>query len=176
MDTADLIVEYSEGDFADAYRRLLPKGQYWQDTENVELTNTINGIAKDFKQTHDDIELSLLSSTKESLFGWKLRDYQSLLDEVGAHGLVYDDVSSPNLIKIDLFSYENDAAFKALEDKRLPHTEFHWIYPLNAEFKLEPVTALIMRPKFSSQLELEVEAPALCCVAMTWQLEIGDTE
>lgn len=81
MDTSDLIIEYSGGDFADAYRGLLPQGEYWQDTENAELTNTINGIAKDFKKTHDDIELSLLTEFEEQGFGWKIRDYQSYLGQ-----------------------------------------------------------------------------------------------
>ncbi|WP_299141338.1 hypothetical protein [uncultured Vibrio sp.] len=155
MDTADLIVEYSEGDFADAYRRLLPKGQYWQDTDNVELTHTICGIARDFKQTHDDIELSLLSEFKEPLFGWKIQDYQRLLDEVGAKGLVYDDIAIPNVIKIDLadpYSDDNAAAFEAFENVRLPHTECYWIYPLAGR------------------------AQFLCRTAITWQLKLGETE
>ncbi|MFS1908077.1 hypothetical protein BCU30_018210 [Vibrio lentus] len=175
MDTSDLIIEYSAGDYEGAYRGLLPKGEYWQDTENVELANTIQGIAKDFKQTHDEIELSLLTEFEEQQFGWKISDYQRLLMTMGSNGVVYDEVASPNLIKIDLYSYNNDAAFKALEEKRLPHTEFHWIYPLDTETKFEQVTALTIKPEFSSQLEIETEAPFLCCTAITWQLEIGDT-
>ncbi|WP_261881504.1 hypothetical protein [Vibrio coralliirubri] len=175
MDTTDLIIEYNAGDFEGAYRGLLPKGEYWQDTENVELANTIQGIAKDFKQTHDEIELSLLTEFEEQQFGWKISDYQRLLMTMGSNGVVYDEVASPNLIKIELYSYSNDAAFKALEEKRLPHTEFHWIYPLDAETKFEQVTALTIKPEFSSQLELETEAPFLCRTAITWQLEIGDT-
>ncbi|WP_295898971.1 hypothetical protein [uncultured Vibrio sp.] len=174
MDTADLIIQFSAGDFADATRSLLTKGEYWQDIENEDLANVINGMAKDFKQTHDDIELSLLTELVEQQFGWKIRDYQSLLTTMGSNGVVYDDISNPNLIKIDLFSYDNDAAFKALEAKRLPHTEFHWLYPFDAQTKFEQATALTIKPEFSSQLELEVEAQFLCITAITWQLEIGD--
>ncbi len=175
MDTADLIINYSAGDFENAYRGLLPKGEYWQDTENVELANTIQGIAKDFKQTHDDIELSLLTEFEDQQFGWKISDYQRLLMTMGSKGVVFDEVANPNLIKINLYSYNNDAAFKALEEKRLPHTEFHWIYPFDAKTRFELATALTLKPEFNSQLELEAEAPFLCCTAITWQLEIGDT-
>ncbi|CAM3078809.1 Phage tail protein [Vibrio neptunius] len=176
MDTSDLILEYSEGDFADAYRGLLPKGEYWQDTENAELANTINGIAKDFKQTHDDIELSLLTRFEEQGFGWKIRDYQSLLGTMGSEGLVYDDVNRPNLILIDLPNLDNRAAINAFENVRLPHTEFHWLYQLEAEAQFEPVAVSAMKPLLSTQLEIEAETQILCRTALTWQLEIGDTE
>ena len=94
---------------------------------------------------------------------------------MGSKGVVFDEVANPNLIKINLYSYNNDAAFKALEEKRLPHTEFHWIYSFDANTQFELATALTMKPEFSSQLELEAAAPFLCCTAITWQLEIGDT-
>lgn len=174
MDPADLIIDYSEGDFSDAFRALLPKGEYWQEAENVALKNTIDGIATDFKTTHDEIELSLLTEFEEQLFGWKIPDYQSLLTTMGAKGVVYDDVGQPNLIKIDLFSYDNDQAINALEEKRLPHTEFHWIYPLGAETEFNQSTALTMKPEFNTQLELSGESPFICSVAITWQLEIGE--
>ncbi|MBU2898041.1 hypothetical protein [Vibrio hepatarius] len=133
MDTSDLIIEYSEGDFADAYRGLLPQGEYWQDTENAELTNTINGIAKDFKKTHDDIELSLLTEFEEQGFGWKLSDYQGLLNTTAGKqsGLVFDDVRDPNLIYCSLydsFRHHSIEAWQAFEKHRLPHTEIAWIY------------------------------------------------
>jgi hypothetical protein len=133
MDTSDLIIEYSEGDFADAYRGLLPQGEYWQDTENAELTNTINGIAKDFKKTHDDIELSLLTEFEEKGFGWKVSDYQTLLNNtVGQQcGRVFDDVKEPNLIYgslYDVFRHHSARAWQAFEKFRLPHTEIAWIY------------------------------------------------
>lgn len=133
MDTSDLIIRYSEGDFAHAYRGLLPQGEYWQETENPELTNTIRGIAKDFKQTHDDIELSLLTNFEQQGFGWKISDYQHLLNTTAGHqsGLVFDDVSTPNLIYgsiHDAFRHFSVQAWLAFEQKRLPHTEIAWIY------------------------------------------------
>lgn len=174
MDTSDLIIEYSAGDFADAIRTLLPKGEYWQETDNPELTNTIEGMAADFKITHDEIELSLLTEFREQSFGWKLRDYQRLLNEIGSVGTVYDDITSPNLIKIDLFSYDNDKAYAAFEEKRLPHTEFAWVYPLDANTEFHQNTALIMAPTLSSTLELNATVPLICSTAISWQLEIGE--
>ncbi|CAK2692398.1 conserved hypothetical protein [Vibrio crassostreae] len=174
MDTSDLIIEYSAGDFEGAYRGLLPKGEYWQDTENVELTNTIQGIAKDFKQTHDEIELSLLTEFEEQQFGWKISDYQRLLMTMGSNGFVYDEVESPNLIKIDLYSYSNNAAFKALEEKRLPHTEFHWVYPLASRVAINQNTAITFTPEFNQELSINANAQYLCTTAITWLLEIGD--
>lgn len=176
MDTSSVIVSYSEQDFTDATRALLPKGKYWQETENAELTNVIEAIGTDFKATHDDIELSLLTEFEEGLFGWKIRDYQGLLAATGSTGTVYDDINSPNLIKIDLFSYDNDKSIEAFEEKRLPHTEFHWIYPLEAETTFVQSTALTIKPEFSSQLELEAEAPIKFQIAIAWQLDIGDSE
>ncbi|MFA0267954.1 hypothetical protein AB4490_14245 [Vibrio cyclitrophicus] len=174
MDTADLIINYSAGDFENAYRGLLPKGEYWQDTENVELANTIKGMAKDFKQTHDDIELSLLTEFEEQQFGWKISDYQRLLMTMGSKGVVFDERANPNLIKINLYSYNNDAAFKALEEKRLPHTEFHWIYPLVSRVAVNQNIAMTFTPEFSQELSINANAQYLCTTAITWLLEIGD--
>ncbi|MEZ8627945.1 hypothetical protein AB6D75_19355 [Vibrio splendidus] len=133
MDTSDLIIEYSAGDFEGAYRGLLPKGEYWQDTENVELANTIQGIANDFKQTHDEIELSLLTEFEEQQFGWKISDYQSLLNTTAGQqsGMVFDEVSNPNLIYgslFDSFRHHNIEVWRTFEKYRLPHTEIAWIY------------------------------------------------
>lgn len=174
MDTSDLIIEYSAGDFEGAYRGLLPKGEYWQDTENLELANTIKGMAKDFKQTHDDIELSLLTEFEEQQFGWKISDYQRLLMTMSSKGVVFDEVANPNLIKINLYSYNNDAAFKALEEKRLPHTELQWIYPLVGRVAVNQNTAMTFTPEFSQELSINANAQYLCTMAITWLLEIGD--
>jgi len=129
VDTADLIINYSAGDFENAYRGLLPKGEYWQDTENVELANTIKGMAKDFKQTHDDIELSLLTEFEEQQFGWKISDYQGLLIRSDGNGVVFDDVAEPNLIYVSLNTNTRcEKAWFEFERMRLPHIEIEWIY------------------------------------------------
>lgn len=90
MDTSDLIIDHSEADFADAIRALLPQGNYWQEADNAELTNTILGMAADFKVTNDEIQLALLTDFNERLFGWKLSDYQALLISSGGQGVVSD--------------------------------------------------------------------------------------
>lgn len=133
MDTSGLIVDYSEGDFADAIRFLLPKGEYWQEASNPELTNTIEGMAIDFKATHDEIELSLLTEFRQQSFGWRVRDYQGLLNDCigGYGGVVFDDVSHPNVVYASLFDTSrgfSKPSWAAFEDKRLPHTEIAWIY------------------------------------------------
>ncbi|EKO3430212.1 hypothetical protein NTH35_001753 [Vibrio fluvialis] len=176
MDTSSVIIDYSAEDFAQAIRALLPKGQYWQEADNPELTSLIEAMATDFKATHDDIELSLLTDFKEALFGWKISDYQALLTESGGVGRVYDDKATPNLIKIDLYSYDNNAAFAAFEEKRLPHTEFHWLYPLEAQASIVETTALTMKPEFSLQLAISGTAETFCSTAISWQLELGETE
>ncbi|EKO3397746.1 hypothetical protein OI845_000594 [Vibrio fluvialis] len=176
MDTSSVIIDYSAEDFAQAIRALLPKGQYWQEADNPELTSLIEAMAIDFKATHDDIELSLLTDFKEALFGWKISDYQALLTENGGVGRVYDDKATPNLIEIDLYSYDNNAAFAAFEEKRLPHTEFHWLYPLEAQANIVETTALTIKPEFRSQLELEAQTQMTFRTAITWQLKLGDTE
>ncbi|WED29883.1 hypothetical protein L3V77_20980 [Vibrio sp. DW001] len=133
MDTTDVIIDYSAADFADAIRLLLPRGDYWQEADNQALTNTIEGMAIDFKATHDDIELSLLTNFEARLFGWKISDYQALLfSKAGKEsGQVYDSAHTPNLIYVSLKDgARNNArqAWTAFEQKRLPHTEITWIY------------------------------------------------
>ncbi|CAH6781726.1 conserved hypothetical protein [Vibrio chagasii] len=133
MDTSDLIIDYRAGDFSDVFRQLLPKGGYWQDTENEVLKQVIDGLAKDFKQTHDDIELSLLTDLETRPFGWKVSDYQHLLNTIASQGSgrVFDDARQPNLIYgslRDSFRHHSRQAWKAFEGYRLPHTEIAWIY------------------------------------------------
>lgn len=139
MDTAELIIKYTEADFADAIRSLLPKGDYWQETENPLLTNTIEGMATDFKATHDDIELSLLTDFQPKLFGWKLSDYEALLfDIVGENScVVFDNQTTPNLIYVSLADAHRQSSLKAwqaFENNRLPHTEIAWIYNSKVEY------------------------------------------
>ncbi|PNI06183.1 hypothetical protein C1N32_04070 [Vibrio diazotrophicus] len=133
MDTSSVIIDYSEADFADSLRALLPKGKYWQEAENVELTNVIEALAIDFKTTHDDVQLSLLTDFKQALFGWKISDYQALLYEVAGNnsGVVSDSRATPNLIYVSLgddYRGSSKKAWTEFEKKRLPHTEITWTY------------------------------------------------
>ena len=164
MDTSDLVTDYSTSDFADAIRALLPKGDYWQETENKELKNVIEGMAQDFKTTHDEVALSLLSKLKGDLFGWKISDYQALLfDVAGAEsGKVYDDVTEPNLIFVSLASRSNVAeAWQAFEEKRLPHTDIQWLYNNQATLYLQAANYQITRNTHQHQIcptaELDTE-------------------
>lgn len=131
MDTAKLITQYSSGDFALSIRQLLPQGSYWQEVDNPELSSVIDAMAIDFKATHDDIEISLLGSADYQLFGWRLPDYQGLLDGiVGPNGgCVSDKPSTPNLICASLNDEVRAYSAKAWEEfetKRLPHTDIEW--------------------------------------------------
>lgn len=127
MDTSDLVIDYTTQDFEQAIRHLLPQGQYWQEPTNTELIDVIKGMAIDFKVTHDEIQLALLSDFSESLFGWKIVDYQNLLNQ-SAQGVVFDDKATPNLISISLASNcRSETAFNDIEKVRLPHTEIQWV-------------------------------------------------
>ncbi|WP_063662545.1 hypothetical protein [Aliivibrio fischeri] len=129
MDTSDLIIDHSEADFADAIRALLPQGNYWQEADNAELTNTILGMAADFKVTNDEIQLALLTDFNERLFGWKLSDYQALLISSGGQGVVSDTRTKPNLIYVSLaYDKRCEKAWFEFEKVRLPHTDIQWIY------------------------------------------------
>jgi len=140
MDTSELIIDYSEKDFSDAIRSLLPKGDYWQQADNTELQNTIEGMAADFKDTHDEIELSLLTQFNNDLFGWKISDYQALLFTTAGknNGQVFDREEKPNLIYISLFQSgrkNSKQAWSEFEKRRLPHTEITWIYNTQIDYQ-----------------------------------------
>lgn len=129
MDTANLIIDHTVTDFANAIRALLPDGEYWQDANNQELTDLILGMAAEFKITSDEIQLSLLTDFSGRLFGWKLSDYQALLIESGGLGVVSDDSAQPNLIFVSLDNNVRcEKAWFEFEKQRLPHTEIEWIY------------------------------------------------
>lgn len=145
MDTSDLVVDYTTQNFEQAIRLLLPKGQYWQEATNTELTGVIEGMAIDFKITHDEIQLALLSDFSESLFGWKIADYQSLLNQ-SIQGVVFDDKATPNLICISLASNcRSESAFNDIEKVRLPHTEIQWIANTNATEYIQVANASHIR-------------------------------
>lgn len=131
MDTAELTVEYTEDDFANAIRAFLPNGEYWQEADNQELTNVIIGMAADFKLTNDEIQLSLLTDFSAKLFGWKLSDYQALLVGIAGDdsGTVFDDEDKPNFIYVSLSpDVRSEEAWFEFEKVRLPHTSIEWLY------------------------------------------------
>lgn len=133
MDSSDLIIEYSDADFARVIRQLLPKGHYWQDGDNAKLSNLIAGMGAEFKVTHDEIQLTLLAEIENTLFGWRLDDYRNLMIEYGIVGEVCDNPLTPNIILIALDPSQNYAnMMMAFDEARLPHTKFHWIFNVMA--------------------------------------------
>lgn len=121
---------YSADDFKQALQKLLPPGEYWQNqTPETDLDKLLTAIAQEFKTTHDETKLSVLIKLDETLFGWKLSDYQNLLDVNGISGQVYDYPNTPNLIYLEL-DQTNDVLdiFKQIEEVHLPHTRLVWRY------------------------------------------------
>jgi hypothetical protein len=110
-------------------RQLLPKGQYWQDPTNAELNNLIAGMGIDFRVTHDEVQLALLTELDNELFGWRLADYQNLMEECGVNGKVTDTPAIPNLISVNVdATSEYDGIVFAFNQERLPHTQFQWFF------------------------------------------------
>lgn len=132
MELNDLIIDYTSADFAGAVRQLLPRGEYWQESENAELANLIDGMGAEFKTIHDECQLSLLTEMRDELFGWRISDYQALLYTFTS-GTVFDEKSTPNLIYVRLDHRDENThkAWAEFERKRLPHTRINWI--LNTE-------------------------------------------
>ncbi len=146
MDASGLINEYTEEDFSHAIRQLLPKGKYWQEAENTELANLISGMGAEFKVTHDEVQLALLTEFNGVLFGWKLSDYQALLVQGGVKGTVYDDIEQPNLIFVSLNSGErSEKAWHDFEQVRLPHTSIQWIYNASTTLQVQLGNARYIR-------------------------------
>ncbi|MBE8578676.1 hypothetical protein [Vibrio sp. OPT18] len=140
MDIADFLTSYSEEGFTQALRQLLPKGAYWQEAENIELERLLQGMAADFKATHDDLHLGILIAEPEPLFGWKLSDYRRLMKEHDITGEVFDDKERPNLILVALdASQPYQKMLKAFEEIRLPHTSLFWLFDVTESMKPQPV-------------------------------------
>ena len=138
MDTSGLIIEHSEEEFAQAIRQLLPKGQYWQESDNAELTALIEGMGAEFKITHDEVQLALLTGFEGDLFGWRLSDYQALLINCDIKGRVHDSQASPNLIFVSLLTGErSEKAWREFEQVRLPHTAIQWIYKASTTLQVQ---------------------------------------
>lgn len=119
---------YTVEDFRNSVKQLLPPGQYWQpETETDDLKNLIDSIAEELHTTHEETKLSVLFTVDNSLFGWKISDYQSLLNTNGINALVWDDVVTPNVIYIKLLTtYNLLETFNQIEGYRLPHTIINW--------------------------------------------------
>ncbi|RUM91063.1 MAG: hypothetical protein DSZ27_07330 [Thiomicrospira sp.] len=141
---------YTTEDFRNSVKQLLPPGKYWQsDEESEDLTALIDSIAEELHTTHEETKLSVLFTVDNSLFGWKIADYQSLLNTNGIDALVWDDEVTPNVIYIKLFTtYNLLATFNQVEGYRLPHTIINW------EFEVVLGMQAMIRPINYQRLEL----------------------
>lgn len=117
---------YSESDFKQAAAALLPPGEYWQYENGSDLDKLLSALGQEFKTTHDETALSVLYGEDNNQTGWRLVDYQSILNLFSVHGVVFDKPSKPNFIYISCNTNENIGALtQRLEAHRLPHTQFH---------------------------------------------------
>ncbi len=140
------VTQYSEADFLQVLRSLLPKGKYWQAMDNQELTQVLEALAAEFKRVHDDVQLALLTENKNELFGWKLSDYHRLLVELGVDGEVTDRIETPNIIYVSLGANErSEQALDEVEAVRLPHTLIYWSFCTQAELIANVATARHVR-------------------------------
>lgn len=122
-------VSYSQSDFKQAFAALLPPGQYWQYEPNSELDKLLDGIGSELKTIHDQTKINDPYVADSNNLGWKIADYQNLLDENQTSGTIYDDSATPNLIYVDIDSNQAAGALmQTLDSYRLPHTAFCFIY------------------------------------------------
>lgn len=130
MDLSVTEASHSLEEFKDSVSDLLPPGDYWNPSEvNQEIDDLVEAIAIELKQTHDDTKLTILFESESTLFGWKIADYQNLLDVNGIDSTVFDKPATPNLIYIELNQTNNAiSVVRQIIDIRLPHTQLIWRY------------------------------------------------
>jgi len=120
---------YTQADFKQAVSALLPNGQYWQYDQGCPLDALLNALATEFKTVHDETKIDTLYQEDNNVPGWKLADYQTILNDNAIAGDVYDDSSTPNLIYIDIdHSQTAGNLMQELDGYRLPHTAFCFTY------------------------------------------------
>ncbi len=166
MELSDLDPERSVQDFAHALQALLPPGQYWT-SDSTDLTNVLKGLAAELKTVHDETKLPFLFEIDNNNLGWKLSDYQALLndktdqlvqdqissaitfDDQGVYkgssriiATAYDDPNYPNIIFIAINKTTDFLeTMQALEQHRLPHTNlnFNLNYQIGINVNARPV-------------------------------------
>lgn len=120
---------YTKDDFKQAVSALLPTGQYWHYEKGGQLDGVLEALAVEFKAIHDETKIDPLYQEDNNVLGWKLVDYQAILNDNEISGSVFDDSSTPNLIYINFEAGQVAGEFvKALDSYRLPHTAFCCIY------------------------------------------------
>jgi hypothetical protein len=120
---------YTKDDFKQAVSALLPPGQYWQYEKGDPLDGVLEGLSAEFKTIHDETKINPLYQEDNAESGWKLADYQRILNDNAMAGTVFDDSSTPNLIYINFEAGDVAGGFmKTLDSYRLPHTAFCCTY------------------------------------------------
>jgi len=121
-------MDLSKDDFSKALQKLLPPGQYWNHQDlDCELKRVLDGIGQELKTVHDETELNIVFEINTNNLGWKLADFQSILDDNGISGSVFDQPSNPNYIYLELNTTQDLLAiFQQIEAHRLPHTQLIW--------------------------------------------------
>jgi len=120
---------YTKDDFKQAVAALLPPGQYWQYEKGDQLDDVLEAVATEFKTIHDETKINPLYQDNNNVLGWKLSDYQTILNDNEIIGNVFDDSSTPNLIYINFEAGEVAGdLMKTLDSYRLPHTAFCCTY------------------------------------------------
>jgi len=123
-------MELTKEDFASAFLKLLPPGEYWNlDRENEQLKQLVNAIGEELKAVHDETELNLSFEINNQYLGWKLSDFQQILDNNSINGQVTDKVTNPNVIYLTLYqTVDVLTVFDLVEAHRLPHTQIAWTF------------------------------------------------
>ena len=119
---------YSQQDFKKAIQNLLPPGEYWSNVEeNSELDKVLNAISEELKITHEETKVSLLFNTNNTLQGWKLSDFQRILEIQNINGTVTDNPDTPNIINVQLSSTTDLLpVFRQMHNHKLAHTRLSW--------------------------------------------------
>lgn len=116
-------VDYTSKDLKQAITALLPPGEYWQYENGDDLDLLLSAMGDEFKTIHDETKVSALNQTDNNTSGWKISDYQTILNDNYIAATVYDKPDTPNLIYIEMSANQTaGGVIKSLDSYRLPHT------------------------------------------------------
>ena len=114
---------YEQADFKHALSTLLPPGEYFQYEKGDELDKILEAAATEFKTINDETKISILYAADNTQTGWKIADYQTILNNNNIDGIVFDDSETPNLIYFELKANQKAGdLMKTLDEYKLPHT------------------------------------------------------
>lgn len=121
-------MELTKDDFSSALQQLLPPGEYWNHHDlDSELKRALDGMGAELKTVHDETELNVIFEINTNNLGWRLADFQSILDDNNLPGRVFDQPENPNYIYLEVDStLDLLTIFQQIEAHRLPHTQLVW--------------------------------------------------